>query len=167
LKVHAEQLSYSGGAALAAAVGAVSADHLEHATEDDADALARARTVAVLLPGASLMTGTPFAPARMLIERGARVAISTDFNPGTSYSENLPLQAALACRLLKMTVEEAILGITRHAAAALAREGKAGSLDPGAAARETTTTPRTPSATSARTIGTTTFTCLRLISRLL
>jgi len=132
LKVHAEQLSRSGGAALAAEFGAVSADHLEHATEEDADALASTRTVGVLLPGASMMTGGRFAPARMLIEHGVRVALSTDFNPGTSYTENLILMLALACVEMKMTPEEAILGVTRNAAAAVAREGKIGSLESGA-----------------------------------
>jgi imidazolonepropionase len=130
LKVHAEQLEHSGGAVLAASFGAVSADHLEHATEQDADALAAANTVGVLLPGASMMTASPFAPARMLIERGVRVALSTDFNPGTSYSENLQLVIALACSQLHMSVPEAILGVTRHAAAALSREGIVGSLEP-------------------------------------
>ena len=134
LKVHAEQFKRTGGAHLAAELKATSADHLEHATWEDAQALAEAAVVAVLLPGASLMTGAPFAPARMLIERGARVALSTDFNPGSSYSENLQLMVGLACIHLKMTPEEAILGITRHAAAAVAREGKAGSLEPGAPA---------------------------------
>jgi len=134
IKVHAEQLSRSGGATLAGEFGAVSAEHLEHATEEDADAIARTRTVAVLIPGASMMTGARFAPARMLIERGVRVALSTDFNPGTSYSENLPLVVALACAHLKMTPEEAILGVTRHAAAALSREGKVGIIAPGAEA---------------------------------
>ena len=132
LKVHAEQLSHSGGAALAAEFGAVSADHLEHATEEDADALASTRTIGVLLPGASMMTGGRFGPARMLIEHGLLIAISTDFNPGTSYTENLILMLALACTEMKMTPEEAILGVTRHAAAAIAREGKIGSLEPGA-----------------------------------
>jgi imidazolonepropionase len=128
IKIHAEQLTHSGGAAVAAEFGAVSAEHLEHATEEDADALARSRTIAVLIPGASMMTGGPFAPARMLIERGVRVALSTDLNPGTSYSENLQLVVALACTHLKMTPEEAILGVTRHAAAALSREGIVGCL---------------------------------------
>jgi imidazolonepropionase len=134
IKVHAEQLSRSGGAVVAAEFGAVSAEHLEHANEDDAHALARSKTTAVLIPGASTMTGTPFAPARMLIERGVRVALSTDFNPGTSYSENLQLVVAMACAHLKMTPEEAVLGVTRHAAAALSREGIVGSLSPGAQA---------------------------------
>ena len=133
-KLHAEQLSHGGGALLAAELGAVSADHLEHADREDARALARAGTVAVLLPGASMMTGAPFAPARMLIEEGVRVALSTDFNPGTSYSENLQLAVALGCAHLRLTVEEAILAVTRHAAAALAREGRCGRLAPGLAA---------------------------------
>ena len=130
-KLHAEQLGHGGGALLAAEVGAVSADHLEHADVDDARALARSGTIAVLLPGASMMTGTPFAPARMLIEQGVRVALSTDFNPGTSYSENLQLAVALGCAHLKLTAEEAILGVTRHAAAALGREDRCGMLKPG------------------------------------
>jgi imidazolonepropionase len=134
LKVHAEQLARSGGAGVAAEFGAVSAEHLEHAGEEDAAALARTKTVAVVIPGASMMTGAPFAPARMLIERGVRVALSTDLNPGTSYSENLQLVIALACAHLKMTPEEAVLGVTRHAAAALSREGKVGSIEPGARA---------------------------------
>lgn len=131
LKLHAEQLSRGGGAALAAEMGAVSADHLEHATPEDAAALASAETVAVLMPGASLMTGAPFAPARLLLERGVRVALSTDFNPGTSYSENLQLQMALGCSLLRLTPEEALLGVTRHAAAAVGRESRCGRLAPG------------------------------------
>jgi imidazolonepropionase len=133
LKVHAEQLDHSGGALLAAEHAAVSADHLEHATPDDAAALARSRSIGVLLPGASMMTGTPFAPARMLIGHGVRVALSTDFNPGTSPSENLQLAVALGCAQLRLTPEEAILAVTRHAAAALAREGRIASLSPGAA----------------------------------
>ena len=130
-KVHADQLSHGGGSALAAAVRAVSADHLEHATPQDASALARAGTVAVLMPGASMMTGEPFAPARMLLDHGVHVALSTDFNPGTSYSENLQLVVALGCACLRMTPEEALLGVTRHAAAALARSDRCGRLAPG------------------------------------
>ncbi|MGH2786217.1 MAG: imidazolonepropionase [Actinomycetota bacterium] len=134
IKVHAEQLSRSGGSVVAAEFGAVSAEHLEHANEEDAAALARSKVIGVLIPGASMMTGTPFAPARMLIERGVRVALSTDLNPGTSYSENLQLVVPLACIHLKMTPEEAVLGVTRHAAAALSREGVVGSLSPGSRA---------------------------------
>ena len=130
-KLHAEQLSHGGGAQLAAELKAVSADHLEHADRDDAKALAKSGTVAVLLPGASMMTGSRFAPSRMLIEEGVRVAVSTDFNPGTSYSENLQLAVALGCAHLGLSVEEAILAVTRHAAAAVAREDRIGRLAPG------------------------------------
>ena len=130
-KVHADQLTRGGGALLAAAVSAVSADHLEHATPEDARALADAGTVAVLMPGASMMTATPFAPARMLLDHGVRVALATDFNPGTSYSENLQLAIAFGCVCLRMTPEEALLGVTRQAAAALAREDRCGRLAPG------------------------------------
>ena len=132
LKVHAEQLAHSGGAAVAAEFGATSVEHLEHATPEDAEALARTGTIAVLLPGASLMTGGRVADARMLLDSGVRVALSTDLNPGSSYSENLQLQVALGCLSLRMTPEEAILGVTRNAAAALSREGSIGSLRPGA-----------------------------------
>lgn len=131
-KLHAEQLSRSGGAQLAARLRCVSVDHLEHANEDDARALADAGVVAVLMPGASLMTGQPFADARMLLDAGVPVALSTDCNPGSSFSENLPLQVALGCSALRMAIEEAILGVTRHAAAALDLAGTVGSLTPGA-----------------------------------
>lgn len=130
-KLHADQLSRGGGALLAAELGAVSADHLERATPEDAAALARAGVVAVLMPGASMMTGQPFAPARMLVERGVRVALSTDFNPGTSYSENLQLAVALGCAFLKLTPEEALLAVTSQAAAAVGRHDRCGRLVPG------------------------------------
>ncbi len=78
-----------------------------------------------------MMAGAPFAPARMLLDHGVHVALSTDFNPGTSYSENLHLVVALGCACLRMTPEEALLGVTRHAAAALARSDRCGRLAPG------------------------------------
>lgn len=133
-KLHAEQLTRIGGALLAAQADAISADHLEHATDADARALAASGTVAVLLPGASIMTGAPFAPARMLIDAGVRVALSTDLNPGSSMTENLQLMIALGRAQLKLTPEEAILAVTRHAAAAIAMEGTIGSLEVGARA---------------------------------
>jgi imidazolonepropionase len=132
LKVHAEHSGHTGGAALAAELGATSADHLEYATTDDAAALARAGVVAVLMPGAAMMNHLPSPPARSLIEGGVRVALSTGCDVGTSYSENLQLVVALACANLGMSVEEAILGVTRAAAAALDRERIVGSLRPGA-----------------------------------
>lgn len=131
-KLHAEQLSHSGGAQLAAKLRCRSADHLEHATHDDARALAQAGVVAVLMPGASIMTGQPLANARMFLDAGVKVALSTDLNPGSSYSENLPLQVSLAVTMMKMTLEEAILGVTANAAAATDLLPASGVLIPGA-----------------------------------
>src|SRR5919201_2693481 len=97
-KVHADQKTFLGGARLAATLGAVSADHLEHAAEEDIRALAQAGTVAVLLPGAAFMLmETVQAPARRMIELGVPVALATDFNPGTSPLLSLPLVIGLAC----------------------------------------------------------------------
>src|SRR5207253_943515 len=96
--------------------------HLEQATEEDADQLARAGTVGVFMTGASMTTAAPYAPARMVIEHGVRVALSSDFNPGTSYSENLQLKVALGCGLLRMTVEEALQGLAAGGCPADAHE---------------------------------------------
>ncbi len=120
VKLHAEQLSRSGGAALAAARGALSADHLEHATEADARAMAAAGTVAVLLPGAYLsLRETKVPPVQAFREAGTRMAVATDANPGTSPLLSLRLAMNLACTLFGLTVREAWAGATAHAAAAL------------------------------------------------
>ncbi|MBM4396990.1 MAG: imidazolonepropionase, partial [Deltaproteobacteria bacterium] len=96
-KAHAEQLTRSGGAALAARVGAVSADHLDCATPEDLDALARAGVVAVLLPGCGVSLGRPrFPDARPFVAAGVKVAVSTDFNPGSCVTQDLPLVATIA-----------------------------------------------------------------------
>ena len=119
LKVHADQLSATGAAGLAAELGAVSAEHLEHASDEDLRAMAKAGTVAVLLPGAALfLRDTPPDAARFR-EAGVKMAISTDFNPGSSPSAHLPLMAQLAVLQGGLTATEAILGITAHAAQAL------------------------------------------------
>ncbi len=132
LHCHAEQFTRTGATALAAELGAWSADHLESVTDDDARALAAAGTVAVLLPGAMLTLDLPRPPARRLIELGVKMALGTDCNPGSSMTESLPLQMSLACMQLRVTVEEAWRGVTRHAARALGRDG--GRLGVGAAA---------------------------------
>jgi imidazolonepropionase len=119
VKVHAEQLSHSGGAALAARVGAASADHLEHATDGDLRALAAAGTVGVVLPGASLVLGGPPPPGRRHLEAGAQVAIATDCNPGTCYSESMPLMVSLAVALAGLTPGQALVAATAGGAAAL------------------------------------------------
>ncbi len=119
LKVHAEQRTHSGGAQLAAAVGAASADHLEHATADDFRALAAAGVVAVVLPGAALVLGGPSPPGAGLLEAGVGVAIATDCNPGSCYSESMPLMVSLAVATAGMTPAQALVAATAGGAAAL------------------------------------------------
>jgi imidazolonepropionase len=131
-KIHADQLGDSGGAALAAAVGAVSADHLEHVGEGGIGALARGGTVAVILPIAPLFLRDPRqAPARRLIEAGVPVALATDLNPGTAFSESMPLAISLACLLAGLTPDEAIVGATLNAASACGCAADRGSLEEG------------------------------------
>ncbi len=131
LKVHADQLSNGGGALLAAAMGAVSAEHLEYADTDGIRALAQAGTVAVSLPLASLYLNERYLPAREMLDTGVRVAIATDFNPGSAPSYHLPLAMTLACLNQKMTPQEVIMGATTVAARALSEEQRIGSLLPG------------------------------------
>lgn len=131
-KVHAEQLARSGGARVAAELGAVSADHLDFASEEDAAALAAVGTVGVLLPGCAVSLGRPHFPkARPLIDAGMRVALSTDFNPGSSVTQNLTLMGTFAMAFMGMTAMEAWAGITTHAAAALGMDGMIGRVAPG------------------------------------
>ena len=134
LRLHADQLSSSGGAELAAEVGALSADHLEHISERGMAAMAQAGVVAVSLPLASLYLAQPPMPARRLIEAGVAVAVATDFNPGSAPSYHLPLALTLACTLQRMTPHEALKGATCYAARALGLERQVGSLEPGKAA---------------------------------
>ena len=132
LRVHAEQFSRTGAARLACELGAASADHLEQATLEDADALARSETVATLLPGSVFHLSLPrYAPGRLLIDRGAAVALATDFNPGTSPTCSMPMVIALACRMMMMTIAEAITAATVNAAAALRRSQRVGTIEPG------------------------------------
>ena len=133
-KLHADQLSPGGGAELAAELGAVSADHLECASEGGIAAMARAGVVAVSLPLAALYLGQAPAPARRWIEAGAAVAVATDFNPGSAPSYHLPFALTLACTLQRMTPAEALKGATVIAARAVGLESRVGSLEPGKAA---------------------------------
>jgi len=131
-KLHADELHASGGAELAAEVGAVSADHLVCVTGRGMSALASAGVVAVLLPGTSLSLGaTRFAPARAMIEAGLPVALATDMNPGSSMTESMQIVMALASMALRMTPAEALTAATRNAAAALGLAGETGTLEPG------------------------------------
>jgi imidazolonepropionase len=133
-RLHADQLSASGGAELAAEVGALSADHLECVTAAGIAALHRAGVVAVSLPIATLYLGQQPMPARALIDAGVAVAVATDFNPGSAPSWHLPLALTLACTLQRMTPGEALKGATLYAARAVGLEAEIGSLEPGKAA---------------------------------
>jgi imidazolonepropionase len=120
VKLHADQLSDLGGAALAARYGALSADHLEHAGEAGVAAMAKAGTVAVLLPGASLFLGeTRRPPVAALRRAGVPIALASNCNPGSSPALSLLLMLSLGCTLFGLTPEEALAGVTRHAARAL------------------------------------------------
>ncbi len=132
LKIHAEQFSHTGAARLAVELEAASADHLEQADDEDAAALGQSSTVATLLPGSVFHLGLDrYAPARLLIESGAAVALATDFNPGTSPTCSIPMVLSLACTRMRMSPAEAISAATINGAHALQRGHEAGSLDPG------------------------------------
>jgi imidazolonepropionase len=133
-KLHADQLTAGGGAELAAEVGAVSADHLEHISDAGVAALARAGTVAVSLPLAQLYLGAAPLPARRLIAAGVPLAIATDFNPGTAPSFHMPLALTLACATQRLTPAEALKGATVFGARACGVEPETGTLEPGKAA---------------------------------
>jgi imidazolonepropionase len=132
VKLHAEQLSDMGGAALAARYGALSCDHIEHLSQAGVDAMARAGTVAVLLPGAYYtLRDTQLPPIDALRAAGVPMAVSTDHNPGTSPALSLLLMANMACTLFRVTVPEAIAGITTHAARALGLQDTHGAIAAG------------------------------------
>ncbi len=132
VKLHAEQLSDQGGAALASKYRALSADHLEYLSESGARALAQSGTTAVLLPGAFYyLRETSLPPIDLLRRYGVPMAVSTDCNPGTSPTGSLLLMLNMACTLFRLTPEEALAGITRHAARALGLEQEIGTLEVG------------------------------------
>ena len=132
IKLHAEQLSNQGGAALAAEFGALSADHLEHLDEPGVAAMARAGTVATLLPGAFYFTReTKPPPIAALRTAGVPMAIATDCNPGTSPLTSLLLAMNMAATLFRLTVDECLAGVTRNAARALGLAAETGTLEAG------------------------------------
>ena len=135
VKLHADQLSDGGGAALAARHRALSADHIEHATEQGVAAMAAAGVVAVLLPGAYLMLRETQAPPVNLLRRhGVRMAVATDCNPGTSPVASMTAALNLACVQFRLTPEEALAGATREAARALGLLDEIGTVETGKAA---------------------------------
>ncbi|GMQ92646.1 MAG: imidazolonepropionase [Acidimicrobiia bacterium] len=130
VRLHVEQLGHTGGAALAAEVGAVAADHLDHATDDDLAALARTGTVAGLLPGVSYSMRDPAPDGRRFWDAGVTVAIATDCNPGTAYVETMPFIISLAAVTAGLTPAESIWAATRGGALSLGLHDR-GVLAPG------------------------------------
>jgi len=132
VRLHADQLADDSAAALAAALGAASADHLEHVSDEGIEALARAGTVAVLLPAATFfLMQEKRPPARRLVDAGVAVAVATDFNPGTCPTEAMGTVLEHACLSLRLTIDEAIAAATLNAAHALGRAGETGSIEVG------------------------------------
>ena len=132
IRIHADQLSLSGGALLAAEVGAATADHLEWINPKETEALVRANVTAVLLPGAVFNLGlTRYPPARALIEAGLAIAIATDFNPGSSPTPSMQMILSLACTQMRMTPAEAITAATINPAYSLNRGTQVGSIETG------------------------------------
>ncbi|HLO04652.1 MAG TPA: imidazolonepropionase [Symbiobacteriaceae bacterium] len=131
-KVHADELSDLGGGAVAAELGAISADHLLYANDDSLAAMAKAGTVAVCLPGTAFcLMNVPYAPARRMVELGCTVALASDYNPGSCPVYKIPFLIALACMNLKLTIEEALAAATINAAAAIGLQDQVGSLEVG------------------------------------
>ena len=131
LKFHADEIVPLGGAELAAELGAVSADHLLHISDEGIKALADKGTVATLLPLTAFALKESYAPARKMIDGGCAVALATDLNPGSCFSGSIPLTIALACIYMNMTIEETITALTLNGAAACGLADKKGSLQPG------------------------------------
>jgi imidazolonepropionase len=131
VKLHADQLSDQHGAALAARFNAMSAEHLEHASEDGVAAMARAGTVAVLLPGAYyFLRDTKLPPIDLFRRHRVPIAIASDCNPGSSPAVSLLLMLNMACTLFRLTPEETLAGVTRNAARALGLDDR-GTLEVG------------------------------------
>lgn len=130
-KVHADELGNTGGSQVAADAGAISADHLVYAIDDDIEKMKKTGVIAVLLPSTSFFLNSRYAPARKMIENGLPVALATDFNPGTSMTESMQMVMSLACVNLKMTSAEALVASTINSAYAINRGQQVGSLEPG------------------------------------
>jgi imidazolonepropionase len=131
-KIHADELSYLGGAELAARVGAISADHLLMVSHEGIQAMKTAGVIPVLLPGTAFFLGkNNYAPARKMIEEGLPVALATDFNPGSSFTQNMNLILSIACTQMKMLPAETINASTLNSAKAVGLENELGSIEPG------------------------------------
>jgi imidazolonepropionase len=132
IRLHAEQLSLSGGASLAAELGADSADHLEWVDQAGIEALRQGGVIAILIPGAVFNLGlTRYAPARAMIEAELPIALATDFNPGSSPTPSMQMILSIACTQMRMTPSEAVTAATINGACSLGCEGRLGSLEAG------------------------------------
>ena len=132
LKIHADEFDNLGGAALAAELGAVSADHLVATSQEDIKTLGQSNTVAVGLPGTPFgLAEEHYTPAKAILDAGAILALATDLNPGTAWCENMQFAIALACRYMGLTPAQAIAAATINAAAAIDLADQVGSLEPG------------------------------------
>ena len=132
LKIHADEFDNLGGAALAAELHAVSADHLVATSEEDINILAESDTVAVALPNTPFgLAEDHYTPAQAILEAGGILALATDLNPGTAWCESMQFAIALACRYMHLTPAQAIAAATINAAAAISRADQIGSLEPG------------------------------------
>ena len=131
-KLHADELHYTGGAELAARVGAISADHLVKISADGIAAMKNSGVIPVLLPGTTFFLGkNQYAPARKMLDAGLPVALATDFNPGSSFTQNMQLMLTIAALQMKMTPEETIAAATLNAAKSIAQQKNVGSLETG------------------------------------
>lgn len=131
LRMHADELEPLSGAGLAADLGAVSADHLVHTSHADMLKMADAGTMATLLPGTSFFLRGPYADAKKFLESGCAVALSTDFNPGSSHTVSQSLMMALACMCMGLSFEQSFLSVTLNAAAAIGKATEIGTLEVG------------------------------------
>lgn len=132
VKLHADEFAPLGGAELAAQLGAVSADHLMAVSDNGIQMMKEKGVIPVVLPGTTFMLGLKkYAPARRMIDAGLPVALATDFNPGTSFTESLPMIMTIACVKMKLTLAEALTSVTVNAACAVNRRDRIGSLEAG------------------------------------
>ena len=131
LRLHADEIVNTGGAELAAATGALSADHLLQISDNGIKAMAKSNTVATLLPCTAFSLREDYARGREMIDAGCAVALASDFNPGSCFTCSIPLTVALACIYMKLSPEEAVTALTINAAAALGKAGSTGSIDVG------------------------------------
>jgi imidazolonepropionase len=131
-RLHADELYDTGSAEMAVRVGAASADHLTRMNDKGMGLMAQSPVIAVLLPGTSFgLPSLSFANARQMVDRGVAVAIASDFNPGSSPGESLPMMMSIACSHMRLSPAEAMTAVTYNAACALDRQKQVGSLEPG------------------------------------